>query len=823
VEAADSDLLTAISEWPRSVVASPASFHGRKLNQRELTFWTQLEAHYAPVVLGDAAGDSDDSELPSPLNIGWCALYPLAIYFMGSRRRKAMPDTSRPQGPEWIEWDSLLNEFWQRRQWQLYDFQRFLADWDLSEVLGTPKHLPLTKVNTQDYDRKTPYAEDRKVLGLHRFERWEQVVDYALRWGRNPLIRDTHLWEHRITLSRGIDLVCSELLANGFEHSGTTKAEVFIMAKLCSHESAWRALELNKSTPYLTCAEFNSFTLAAKYHCPILQLCIGDTGQGFGGNEALKQQFLAAFPQNKNDPDEGTLINFALSGNVSTKTREHHRSFWRKQTAGEDDAIPTTHGLAEVSRFVRKMHGYWKIHSRSTVVDQDFFNPPPVVGDRPPRGKPRTARPVAGCLHYFMFPLLQEDNLPVLRPFRPSLTYKSLDLIDAADDALANDPVQVRIEQPEKWVGSFCDRIVRAKSQHGIGILLHLGAFDHLEEKDLQDACLDLIRCLHCVRDEIAVFLSGASETTRYQLSRYTASRAFDLEYRILPFLDFQSSANGGVQLQLACSQAIQEIEADLARVLSGDETAEVLKSDEPRRWALFRRVYEENQTLFHITRISTVGDEVFRANVQLCFTDPKATRLLFGGTSFSELAASLQHHQAVARYSSEGYFRRGEMLPTYVHVGRLWADREFQLRVVNWLHIAVHQAQPLQAGIGSDGSGLAIIAYLHPAIELAHELVRRRTFAGAQIVEIRRASELRWDFEQLLKVHGKKVAVLIDVVLTGKTVRNIVGAVSRLGLEPWACFSVLSVEGCDLGIQEHAFCTCTADDLKRLSERSGK
>ena len=283
----------------RSIIEPPETFDGRKLSEKEREVWSELADLYGPFVVGDRAGCEDGTDLPTPLSVSWCALYPLAIYLMsGLVNRPAFDaDMPRPRSAKWIPWDRLLTEFWNRRDHQLKAFQMFLADWNLRDVFGTP---PGHHSHTQE----VPWNEDRKVLGMHRFRKWDEVVDYALRWKANPNARDTHLWQHRSMVSRGIDLICSELLANGFEHSGTEHAEVFIMAKLCSHESAWGALQLHEQTPYLSEDEVSYFTVSSKHRIPTLQICIGDSGQGFGGNQALRKntplQIKVAFTPSKN-------------------------------------------------------------------------------------------------------------------------------------------------------------------------------------------------------------------------------------------------------------------------------------------------------------------------------------------------------------------------------------------------------------------------------------------------------------------------------------------------------------------------------------------
>ena len=795
---------------PHIIVEPPETLDGRPLNATELALWAKLEGNYGPQVVGDGAGDDDDSELPSPSNLSWCALYPLAIYYMNSPVKKVASTMDRPHGPEWIEWNRLLTAFWQQRDRHLKAFHAFLADWNLSEALRTPREQ---RSSTHD----TPYKEDRKVLGLHKFQSWEEVADYALRWGTNPLIRDTHLWQHRMTVSRGIDLISSELLHNGFQHGGKENTGVFIMAKLCSHESAWRALELNKRFPYLTDAEVAYFQLASENRCPILQLCIGDGGQGFGSNQALAEKFLASNPSYSRAPDEAALIDFALSGKVTTKTRKQHRVFWSAQVGKSEAVPPTVHGLAEVLRFVRRMHGYWRIHSHGTAIDHNFLNLTTNEHGIPHLQKSMSARPVDGCLHYFMLPLLSEKYRPAPRPRSRPAGGRIFRLVDAADDALARVNGEIRVKAPEHWVGQFCDRIVKAKDDHAAPLLIHLGVFDRLDEKDLEDACLDLVHCLYHVRDDIAVFLSGASEKTTYQLCRYTACPDFEIAYRILPFLTFGLESNGSIELRLGCSDKIERIEAQLVELLAGGLDAGILRSEtEAKDWSLYRAVCEQNHGLFRM--MPDVQDEVFRAQIQLALDDPEAVRLAFGGCSFAELAALLRGNHAVIPDSTEGYFRLGKFLHTYVHLGRLWADPKFRFEVAAWLRIALHRVRALHQAPAVAKNGLIILAVLHPAIELAHDVIRNTPFADAEVVEIRRLSDLRWDYEPLLKLRGIQVVILVDVIATGGTATRIIDAVRFLGLVPLGCFSVLSIGKRSLGVAEYSFCQCTKNDLVNLT-----
>jgi hypothetical protein len=790
------------------VVSAPVIFKGRELTTAEQAQWAVLDREFAPYVIGDKAGDGGTVELPPIANLSWCGLYSLAVYFMAELPASIVPGQAllSPGGLKFAQWQELTADFWARRSNQLEAFRNFLNDWGLGKVFG------LRNVRFSEYS-DSPWKEDRKVLGMHLFHKDTDVSDYVLRWKTNPLIHDTHLWQQRITISRTVDLICSELLGNGFEHNGIKEedAEVFIMAKLCSHQSAWKALELNEKRSYLTETEVKCFRLARKHEYPILQLCIGDNGQGFGGNADLRERFLAEYPQKADTFGESDLIALALSGKVTTKTPEHYRAFWKTHISGEEKAIPAIHGLSEVRRCVQRENGFWRIHSNSTAVEYDFL--PDESGRsnlRPEISK--SARPIIGCLHYFMLPLLLEEHRPSPVALRTPASGQGLTLIDAANYALQSDPGQARMKLPNQWVGPLCDHIINAKNRHSGPLLVNLRIFDELDNSDLEIACLDFVHCLYRVRDDLAVFICGASAKTKYQLRRYSTGTELNLEYRILPFIDFNEEGN---VIELGCSDKVAGISSQLTAVLMGDTSSEILKSSEPQ-WAIYHNVCAQNLALFHIKPVSL--DEAFCARFLFSLSAIEEQTIIFGGCTFPELELLLDRHRAIAPASPEGYFRLGDTLSTYIHLGRLWADLDFQFRATNWLRVAMLRAQGTK-DVPVDNN-LVLLAVLHPAIELVHELIRNPPFSNAEIIEIHRVSDLRWDFEPLLRLRGRHVAIVTDVILTGRSVQKIKDALEYLGISVSACFSLLSVKEHAVSVREFTYCECSRDDLLNAAKK---
>lgn len=795
-------------EWPRDFVPMPDKWRRRKLTEKERAVWMEFERLYGPIVIGDQAGNEFDVKLPSLSTVGWCALYPLAIYFLRSLSTNIDVQVMTCPRSQWLTWDALFAEFWKRRKRQIEAFRTFLVDWELDEAFKTSN-----PGKAEIYE--APFKDDRKVLGLHRFEKWNEVADYALRWTSNPSIRDTTLWQHRLTVSRGIDLICSELLANGFQHRGVKSAEVFIMAKLCSPESSWRALQMHKQFDHLTESEVKYFNLAKNSGCPILQLCIGDGGRGFAGNASLSAKYAKLY--NTTQIDEAELIRFALSGRVSTKTREDHRVFWKDQTAKPNHNIPTNHGLSEVLRYIRRVHAYWRIHSGAKAIEHDFLPSSNSESSHSTPGRVVDASPIQGCIHYFMLPLLPEGHFPIPKTTKVTSSTTGFRLIDAAEDALVHDSLDVKVKSPENWVGHFCERIIQAKEESSTPLLVHLGIFESFNDRDLEDICLDLVHCLYHVRDEIAVVLSGVSEKTRYQLLKYIGCKNFEIEYRILPFLDFEI---GDGILYLGCSETTEKIRDRLTRVLSGGPKEEVASSKNPD-WDLFRRVHAQNQGLFQITRTET--GEIFRSQISISLSNRETLRFAFGGWSFLQFAELLSRYQAVAPHSKRGYFQLGKMLQSYVHLGRVWADVTFRSQVLTWLKLSLFHARTRQNAITNNTNELVILAILHPAIELAHDLIRNPAFTQVEVVEIRRLSELRWDHERLLKVRGKRIAILIDVISSGRTVASTIEALRFLGFDVLGCFAMLSIGSRKLAVDQYAFCQCTWETLLQLSNVKGK
>jgi hypothetical protein len=789
----------------QSFLPPPSTFKNRSLSSLEKFQWTNFNKQFAPYVIGDKAGEKADVDLLPIANLNWCALYPLAIYFMADLPTAIVPgeETVAPKGIEWAEWRDLLSEFWRARNRRLKSFRLFLQDWGLNEALG------LSKIEDSD-EHDAPWNEDRKVLGMHLFQNRVEIKDYVTRWKTNPYIRDTHLWQHKITVSRTIDLICSEILANGFEHSGDPPADVFIMAKLCSHQSAWKALDLQKNISYLSEIELKYFQLAEQYRCPILQLCIGDTGRGFGGNDLLRRQFLAANPGHNGKVAETDLIAFALSGKITTKTREHHQAFWKTQLADLDGDIPAVHGLSEVRRCIQREHGYWRIHSNSAALEYDFFRLENDDNDSTSGKREKSVRPINGCLHYFMLPLFPEEQRPRPRTWFSRSTGRKLKLLDIADFALRADPGKTRIKPPTEWVGIVCNKIVKARDEHSDPLLINLRVFDELGKDDLETACLDLMHCLFHVRDDLGVFLFGANENIQSQLRRYTTCKNFNIEYRVLPFFDFSEQ---GITLELGCSAKVASVKTTLLNLLNGEATAQVLKGDVNQQWDLYRSICEQNLALFRIRPESK--DEAFYARLQFNL-GPEAQDLVLGGCTFTELAPLLLRHQAIAPFLQQGYFRLGELLRTYLHLGRLWADPEFQSIATNWLRIAIHRAE---VAVPREGN-LAVIAVLHPAIELAHELIRTAPFINTEIVEIHKVSDMRWDFEPLLRLRSHQVAILIDMNLTGRTASRIAAVAEHLGFKPWACFSLISMKERTLNVREYTFCECSKAELENVSKK---
>jgi len=820
---------TDLENWPQDETAPPDQ------SPQTVALWGELTKTYAPIILSDIAGDNTRLDLPDLSCVNWCALYPLAIYILESFKR---PEPRHSPAPipikeKYAECSEILEEFWKRRTSQIATFHDFLHDWKLTERLNiAPIMAP---------PNPTAQHSDKKIIHYREFTSWTQIEDAEkdgsgiLRWNNLHTVKTADLWKHRVVASRAIDLLCSELLDNAFCHSGGIARPAFIIAKTVSKASASMALDKDQQHPHLTPAERILFKACKEMNQPLLQLCIADSGGGFSGNKKLIDCYR---DRNKLKVDpiwehhEADLIQLALSGTVSTKTRDQHRLYWNKYLNEDTDLYPTTHGLAEVARYVRKMRGVWRIHSNSTIVELFHYQSAARTIETHPIS-PRPARKISGCLNYFTIPLFSDSSYLDI----PFLDFQS----EASDDAKPlivsgwDPPVSpepsyafaytANSPQHKVQVSALCDRIVESSNLDNSPLIIDLSVLEDLVEPDLTDACVDIVRAIHIARMTKPVFILGAGEHSQSVMSRYVNSKSDTSNLRMLPFIHWRRCDAYGRFHELCLPSTVSQIAREIVeKLIFSPGCEEVVKSDTASAvWGELRNIYEDNLAYLSL---ATIGDQdkLLRSRNAVPYASKENRHLLLGGTLFSDLRNKLIEHKAIAPYKKDGYYRLGSLLPTYIHLGRLWADVGFQGSVLEWLKEALAYERRRSGEIATSGRDLIVLAYLHPAIGLAHELIRSDIYTNSEIIEITRTSQLRWDFDDLLSARGTTAIILIDVVLSGNTVTLLVEMLQYLRIKPLACFSVISLaDHAGLPIQEYTYCRATKDNLEHASKMLNK
>lgn len=786
----------------------------RRLTHEERLLWSEFETEFAPLVLSDRFGD--DEELPAP-NINecaWVSLYALSVLVL-LRMREKLPLEFRPPAQPNIP-HSMVTDFWRQRRHQLSAFASFLHSWGLGVLFGVPdERYPV--------DFHPQWATEHRVLGYHSFSTPQAVEPYVLRWKENAEIAASEMLYHRLVASRGIDLICSELISNGFEHAsdGSTRPLVFIMSKLCTPQSCWVALQLDHARGHLSASERSCFEMAVAGNYSVLQLVIADTGHGFIGNKALERLYYQRGINRQ--ATEADLIKFALLPEVSTKIfSETAAAEWERYLGDVTLVQPVIHGLSEVLLYVKEMRGCWRIHSNDSIVEYDF-------GSGVGRGRVNNqGRNVFGCLHYVMLPLPRSQPPIAVRHLSP-IDRTKFTLIDIADDILGDLPKPLPELSESDWrtgILNVCRSILSTSSiEEPPPILLNLSLMDEAPSSVQQSLFALLADTLHRVRSKAAVLICGASEPTRSFLIRYQGMQAFFFDRRVLPFVALHESGAAEIEVHVKCGEALDPIKEDLGFALSPLLNTDIFRSDHESTWHLFEEVVHHNEGLFGIFRVGE-SDFRFEGRIKVAPEDTRTGRLLLGGRSSREFISKLRQHRALVRGS---FLRLGANFDTYVHMGHLWADQEYMSEIVAWLAVAVQsvmKGRPSAVGRGSSSrnggpADLDIVAVLHPAIDLAHSLAAHPVLREASITEIRRLGDIRWDFEPLLQLSGRpNIVCLVDMLYEGATANRLLDQLAYLGAPPKAIAAILNfgtyTPSRDVAVV--AFSECTKQDIEMVS-----
>lgn len=772
-----------------------------RLKSDQTEVWRELNAYFGPLVVTDEFGIDASSPPPGPERIQWISLYALGVLLLDRSVKRELRQSTPLENIRYAHHRALASEFWGKQTDATSAFSRFAVRWGLS------RYFPMSKLPQQT--RGGWHDDEQQVLGLHEITSTSDIADYVLRWRNNPNITSKELLTHRVLVSRGVDLLCSELIANGLEHSQSHDKPSFLLAKLCSPQSSFRALEFNAHTPHLLPEEEQIYTLSESEGISVLQIAIGDRGVGFGGNTLLRAKYKSEF---KSDPSEGALVSFALRGDVTTRSGRDFAEEWLKLVEKPDDLAPQTHGLAEVLHFAESAGALWRIHSNSALLSANFLRG---HTSREVLTSNQNARNIKGCLHYFALPLYKRRYIS-----RRSMPSKNLApasgfrLIDASD-YLFNKGKVGDSGLPDR-VSTFCDTLLRQITHDDPKpVLLRLAAIDAMDESEAQNTCALLASVFHRLRKSAALFLLGVSDPTRSQLHRLGTVRAFLNTSRILPYVTL-FPPEGQSEIEIDVPTHLEWCAAELTTLLRDGGSSVWRRADlTPERWVGLTEVPDANPALLDAT---ITDDEVtIRAKWQL--TVNKAALLAHGGYSPVELTQLIKKTRAAARAKTlDGYYYRlGQSLECYLHVARVWANPEFRNLVVSWMAAAVEELPAFRGKLMKGGEGITLVALLHPAIELAHSLIRTAAFLRSDIVEIRRLGDMRWDNCALHRIGATQVIIVTDFVSTGKTVMELQKHLDVLDVKVAGVLSIISAETQSLGVPHFSFCHTDKETFTRM------
>ncbi len=181
--------------------------------------WDDLTTTHAPFSLTDAFLDDETLSCPDLHDVSWAGLYPLAGLTLAAMVGKPLhPTPARSTGAS-LSTDPIRNEFLRARELATQSFARFLVHWGLQPILAFPTATELGK---------TTADPDARLLGLHLLSSLLSAEAYICRWSTNTAVQESEAIQSHPVLSRNVDLICSELLANAFDHGWKPSTEVTV-------------------------------------------------------------------------------------------------------------------------------------------------------------------------------------------------------------------------------------------------------------------------------------------------------------------------------------------------------------------------------------------------------------------------------------------------------------------------------------------------------------------------------------------------------------------------------------------------------------------
>jgi orotate phosphoribosyltransferase len=655
-----------------------------------------------------------------------------------------------------------------------------------------------------------PETEEQRVLGLHRFKTESEVNDYVMRWQQNPSLRLSGIQNHRFFLSRAVDLLCSELLSNAFDHSGPrrTERDVFILAQLVGTRSYERDLALDRQHGHLTTTERNVYRRALARGTPLLQIAIGDMGWGFRGNHGLVAKYISEFGKQSKPTDE-QLMRYALRGDVTTREPKSIAEAWQQMANAPDTYRPRVHGLSEVAKYVSRLGGCWRMHSGTTALTID------ASGDEFEIARPETLeslRQVRGCLHLLSIPLPAQLKGGARATPRRSLVAQRVQVYDIAEVIANNRSLGEQVNGVRLWkeLSSYL-----SQNDQSAPVVLTVYCLDRVDEQSMIYACALLSDLISRWHRETPLYVCGASEVVRSQLCRFSMLDAFLRDDTIIPFISPEQVFSDEL-VDIECAAKYGLLKPMLRKLLLGNPDRELLRSElsaqpygdtQGSYWDELCRVVDANPAHFVIRPIAS--DLGVKARFTVEQLDYALGNVLRGGRNFVDFKKDLIGSRGVARLpeGGGGYWRLGLNVDGYVHLGRIFAHESTRSDIARCFAVGIQAHKATAEVIAKRAENLVFVGVLHPGIDLAQELVAQELFRPAGIIEIRRMAEVRWDSSPVAQASGKDVIIVTDLVRSGRTMRELIAALRYVGAKVHIVAAVLAVDRlAESGVQVIAF-----------------
>ncbi len=799
------------------------------LRPEDRAYWNLLElAHPVFRVADGSLFGAAAATLP--LNsISWIGLHPLAALL--SRGIEPAPprvsDQEREQfAAQSTEWSGVRSEFYTNRIARFDAMRRFLREW---RIMDGP---------SPSVSEEPSVAGDEKVLGLHRFRSRTDVVEYVHRWQENPELRNEVLKQHQCILSRAIDLICSELVANGFDHGRLGSADsVRIMAKLSPPWACQIDLDADQKWHHLSESECELNDLCVKKTVPQLQLVIFDSGRGFQGNQELKELFRTENDRYPSSTDE--LVKFALRGDVTTKPPSWIYAAWLRSTRDRRQYRPRVHGLSEVFQTAKRIGALWRIHTGDNCTEFRFFAKRDMkIND----GRPERAIDVGGCIHYFAIPLLEPDEERRSRPHTVTQRVQlvateeiatELAVVDMAEfltrKALRGAALRAMSEKDirinfEAFWAKLRDVSLKNRDRQ---VIFYVRCFSLLRDQVRAIACAAILDAIARLGEQFIPILTGLDLQTLSAFRRFTAPGSFVAHAKVIPaFLWTSNRAADALELILGpdAEPASTIIHKVLTKMDGEAVRTEILDSSDglgEKRWQALANAVDANPRLL---KWGEAGSEpAARSQLTLPLDlakNPALQNLADARVSFQVLKVELEQSESVLRQVEIGrsLLRLGAETSYYVHLGRLLADESIQAAITRCFRMHL-QAQGVVAGMLNDASRVEFVATLHPAIEAAHHLAAIPPFMGTNVVAVRRRSDIRFDHDDMMALAGKDVVIVADMIFAGELVSGLLDTLALLNVRILAILAIVDVHAGSVGGRPVlSFCRCTRTEIEALA-----